>query len=92
MISVKKNRRKAKNKRVVRTTARKKPTMRKRKARLDGTIMDKTLQKRMKQTLSSIDKAMLGIKKKVSSYKKVKKPTWAHLGDLARILTLLNEV
>lgn len=92
MTTVKKNSRKSKNKTVAKTKVRKTSSRKKRKPSLNGAIMDKTLHKRIRETLASIDKALVSIKKKVDSYKKEKKPTWAHLGDLGRILSLLKEI
>ena len=92
MTTAKKNNRKPKSKTTAKTKVKKTTSGKKKKTSLNGSIMDKTLHKRIRETLASIDKALLGVKKKVDTYRKEKKPTWAHLGDLGRILSLLKEI
>lgn len=92
MTTAGKTRRKPGSKKTSATKAKRPATRKKRKPSLNGSIMDNTLHKRIKETLSSVDKAVLQVKKKVDTYRKEKKPTWAHLGDLGRILSLLKEI
>lgn len=83
---------KRKTKKVTKKVVVKKRKTTKKKPRSLAGTLNPTVVKEISSLMQKIKTELIRVNKKVAPYKKVKNPHWGHVGDLGRILTILQEI